>query len=131
MTEHSTENIHALIEQCGLGTIEEEIIPVSGGFMHKMYKVHTTAGAYAVKCLNPEMMSRPDVMENYAEAERLERILEDNGLPVVTALSFDNKKMMPVNGRYYYIFPWLEGKITDFNDISKEQCFTAGSLTGI
>ena len=106
MTEHNTENIHALIEQCGLGTIEEEIIPVSGGFMHKMYKVHTTAGAYAVKCLNPEIMSRPDVMENYAEAERLERILEDNGLPVVTALSFDNKKMMPVNGRYYYIFPY-------------------------
>lgn len=130
MTEHNTENIHALVEQCGPGTIEEEIIPVSGGFMHKMYKVHTTAGAYAVKCLNPEIMSRPDVMENYAEAERLERILEDNGLPVVAALSFGGKKMIPVNGRYFYIFPWLEGKITDFNDISKEQCFTAGSLTG-
>ena len=130
MTEHNTENIHALIEQCGLGTIEEEIIPVSGGFMHKIYKVHTTAGTYAVKCLNPEIMSRPGVTENYAGAERLEQILEDNGLPVVAALSFDNKKMITVNGRYYYIFPWLEGKITDFNEISKEQCFTAGSLLG-
>ncbi len=124
------ENIHVLIEQCGLGKIEGEIIPVSGGFMHKMVKVQTTSGTYAVKCLNPEIMSRPGVMDNYSEAERLERILEDNDLPVVTALSFDDKKMIPVNGRYYYIFPWLEGTITDFNNISEEQCFTAGSLLG-
>ena len=124
------ENIHALITQCGLGTIAEEISPVSGGFMHKMYKVRTTSGTYAVKSLNPEIMSRPDALKNYAEAEKLERILEDNGLPVVAALSFDGKKMMSANGRFYYIFPWQEGKITDFNDISEEQCFTAGSLLG-
>ncbi len=122
------ENIHALITQCGLGTIEEEIIPVSGGFMHKMYKVRTTSGTYAVKSLNPEIMSRPDALKNYAEAEKLERILEDNGLPVVAALSFDDKKMMELGGRFYYIFPWLEGNITDFNEISAEQCFNAGSL---
>ena len=122
------ENINALITQCGLGTIEEEMIPVSGGFMHKMYKVRTTSGTYAVKSLNPEIMSRPDALKNYAEAEKLERILEDNSLPVVAALSFDDKKMMELGGRFYYIFPWKEGKITDFNEITSEQCFTAGSL---
>ena len=124
------ENIHALVKQCGLGTIEGEILPVSGGYMHKMFKVHTSAGTYAVKSLNPEIMSRPDAMSNYSEAEKLERILEDAGLPVVAALSFDGKKMISVNGRYYYIFPWIEGKITDFNSIDAEQCYIAGSLLG-
>ena len=80
------ENIHALMDQCGLGEIEGEILPVSGGLMHKMFKVQTTTGTYAVKCLNPEIMSRPDAMKNYSEAERVERILEDNGIPVVAAL---------------------------------------------
>lgn len=124
------ENIHALIGRCGLGTIEGEIIPVSGGFMHRMFKVRTSSGTYAVKALNPEVMSRPDALRNYAEAEKLERILEDNGLPIVAALSFDDKKMMETNGRFYYIFPWQEGRITDFNEISTEQCFIAGSLLG-
>ena len=106
-------NINALIEQCGLGTIEGQILPVSGGLMHRMFKVQTSTGTYAVKCLNPEIMSRPDAMKNYSEAERLERILEENDIPVVAALSFDdhsvgtidNKKMISVNGKYYYIFP--------------------------
>ncbi|MCR5441352.1 MAG: phosphotransferase, partial [Lachnospiraceae bacterium] len=124
------ENIHALIAGCGLGTIEGEIIPVSGGFMHRMFKVRTSSGTYAVKCLNPEVMSRPDALKNYAEAEKLERILEDNGLPVVAALSIDGKKMMESGGRFYYIFPWVEGAITDFDEISSGQCFTAGSLLG-
>ena len=122
--------IDALVEQCGLGTIIGQIIPVSGGFMHKMYKVRTTAGTYAVKCLNPEIMSRPAAMKNYAEAERLERILEDEGFPVVAAMSFDGKKMVSVDGSYYYIFPWQEGKITDFNAILVEQSFKAGEILG-
>lgn len=122
------ENIHALTAGCGLGTIEGEIIPVSGGFMHRMFKVRTSSGTYAVKCLNPEVMSRPDALKNYAEAEKLERILEDNGLPVVAALSFGGRKMIKEGGRFYYIFPWQEGSITDFNEISAEQCHTAGSL---
>ena len=124
------DKLNILIEQYGLGTIEGEILPVSGGLLHKMFKVHTTTGTYAVKCLNPEIMSRPNAMKNYSEAERLERILEDNALPVVAALSFDGKKMISANGRYYYIFPWQEGKITDFNKISSEQSFIAGEILG-
>lgn len=124
------ENIAALIDQCGLGRITGEVSPVSGGLMHKMFKVQTTTGTYAVKCLNPEIMSRPDAMKNYAEAERLERILEDNWIPVVAAISFDGKKMLSVNGRYYYIFPWIEGKITDFDAITSKQCFKAGEILG-
>ncbi len=115
-----------MIEQCGLGTIEEKILPVSGGLMHKMFKVRTTTGTYAVKCLNPEIMSRPDAMKNYSEAERLEKVLEENDIPIVAALSFDDKKMISVNGKYYYIFHWLDGKITDSDEISIEQSYKAG-----
>ena len=75
-------------------------------------------------------MSRSDAMKNYAEAERLEKILEDNNLPIVAALSFDDRKMISVNGKYYYIFPWQEGEITDFNDISHDQSYKAGEILG-
>ncbi|MBR3635852.1 MAG: phosphotransferase [Lachnospiraceae bacterium] len=124
------ENIYTLVEQCGLGMIKGNILPISGGFMHKMFKVQTTTGTYAVKCLNQEIMSRPDAMENYSEAESLEEVLKRRGIPVVAALSFDGKKMIPVRGRYYYIFPWQEGKITDFDLILREQCLKAGEILG-
>jgi len=68
--------IEQLIKRYNLGDITGDILPVSGGLMHKMFKVQTSTGIYAVKCLNPEIMKRPGVMENYKKAEALERILE-------------------------------------------------------
>ena len=124
------ELIKHLMEKYGLGAVQGEIIPVSGGFMHKMYKVKTLSGTYAVKCLNPDIMKRPGVMENYARAEALEHILEENDVPVVSALSFAGRKMLETDGRFFYVFKWLEGHITDFNDIKEEQCFIAGKILG-
>ncbi len=129
-TESMNNKLNKLVQICGLGEMTADIAPVSGGLMHKMYRVETTTGTYAVKCLNPEIMKRPGVMDNYAKAEHFERILEENNLPIVPALSFDGKKMIESDGQYYYVFKWQEGSITDFNDIRKEQCLQAGELLG-
>lgn len=122
--------ISNLFSQYNLGDVTGDITPVSGGLMHKMYKVQTACGTYAVKCLNPQIMKRPGVFENYARAEALEKILEENGIPVVPALIFDGKKMLELDGLYFYIFAWQEGQITDAENISKEQCFKAGEILG-
>ena len=123
-------NISALFRKYGLGDICGDIEPVSGGFMHRMYKVSTESEAYAVKCLNPEVMKRPGVLANFARAEELESILEKEEIPIVPALSFGGKKMIEDDGTYYYIFRWQEGSITDWNAISKQQCYLAGEILG-
>jgi len=122
--------IPALTEAIGLGRVTGEITPVTGGLMHRMFRVETDKGTFAIKCLNPEIMKRPGVMENYAKAEALEKILEDNNIPVVAALSFDGKKMLKEGGQYFYVFKWQEGSITDWNAITKEQCYLAGKVLG-
>ena len=122
--------IKSLFAIYDLGNISGEIIPVSGGLMHKMYKVQTDKGTYAVKCLNPEIMKRPGVFDNYKRAEALEAILEENKIPIVPALTFDCKKMLEEDGRYFYIFNWQEGHITDPDNITKEQCYKAGEILG-
>jgi Ser/Thr protein kinase RdoA (MazF antagonist) len=119
-----------LLTKYGLGELCGDALPVSGGLMHKMYKVQTDTGVYAVKCLNPEIMKRPGVFENYARAEALESILEENGIPIVPALSFDGKKMLEAEGKYFYIFKWQEGNITGQDNITKEQCYKAGEILG-
>lgn len=130
--EHQTidKQISDLMKQCHLGAVIAPITPVSGGLMHKMYRVETDCGIYAVKCLNPEIIKRPDVLENYARAEQIERILEEKGLPIVPALTIDGQKMQHMANRYFYIFAWQEGKITDWHHITKEQCRTAGNILG-
>lgn len=122
--------IAELFLKYNLGKVEADILPISGGLMHKMYKVQTSLGTYAVKVLNPEIMKRPDAAKNYERAEKLERLLETAGLPLVPALAFGGKKMLELDGDFFYIFKWQEGSITDWKTITKEQCFIAGELLG-
>ena len=122
--------LSALKSKCGLGNMEGDAERVSGGLMHKMYKVRTKTGVYAVKWLNPEIMKRPGVFENYSRAEMLEDRLDKAGVRIVPSLSFEGKKMIECEGEYFYIFNWLEGSITDWNSISEEQCFKAGEILG-
>ena len=123
------EKIRALFRRCGLGE-PENIVPVSGGLMHRMYRVQTEQDVYAVKCLNPEIMKRPAAKDNFARAEELESELEENGIPVVPALVFSGRKMQEVCGSFFYIFRWQEGAITDYDHISEEQCRKAGYVLG-
>ena len=124
--------IQALFTKYNLPKPEGDILPVAGGLMHKMFKVQTSSGsgAFAVKVLNSEIMKRPDAAKNYERAEKLEGLLETAGLPIVPALTFDGKKMQEFDGDFFYIFHWQEGSITDWNAITKDQCFVAGELLG-
>lgn len=124
------DTITKLMKRCGLGEVTAEITPVSGGLMHRMYKVRTDSGIYAVKRLNPEIMKRPTARENYAAAEALEARLEEARVPMVAALTLKGRKMQELDGEFFYIFRWQKGRITDANTVTAEQCRKAGELLG-
>ena len=125
-----TSTIIQLFEKLSIGRVTSPIKPVSGGFMHRMYKVCTQNHTYAVKHLNPEIMKRPGAMGNYKKAESLEAILEEAEIPIIPALTFEFKKMQEFQGNYFYIFDWHDGNITDWNNITPEQCWKAGNIQG-
>lgn len=131
MQEDTTdEMISELMKKCGFGAVIFPIEPVSGGLMHKMYRVRTDCGIYAVKHLNPQIMAREGVHDNYERAEKIESLLEKENIPIVPAITVNGKKMQHVNGHYFYLFNWQEGHITDWNNISKEECNIAGNILG-
>ena len=111
---------------CGLGKIIADVEPVTGGLMHRMYKVITDSGVYAVKHLNAEIMKRPGVHENFARAEKIEGILEDNDISIVPAMVIGGNKMQKVEDQFFYVFRWQEGEITDWHRISNEMCIGEG-----
>ena len=126
----TNETIVDLFRKIGLGTVIPPVLPVSGGFLHRMYRVNTEHGAYAVKHLNPEILQRPAAMENFRRAEALEAVLEQSGIPIVAAMTFDGHKMQELDGAYFYIFPWQNGTTTDWYHTSVEQCRIAGNIQG-
>ncbi|MBP5607677.1 MAG: phosphotransferase [Lachnospiraceae bacterium] len=124
------ELIVKLFAEKNIGKVAAPIVSVSGGFMHRMYRVETDNGIYAVKHLNSDIMKRPDAMKNFKRAEALEKQLEDAGIPIVPALTIDGNKMQLIDGEYFYIFHWQSGTISDWYNISAEQCRIAGNIQG-
>ena len=124
------QKIKKLFERVGLGSVEYPVEPVSGGFLHRMYKVCAGKRTYAVKHLNPVIMKRPDAVSNFTAAEKLENEIENAGIPIIAALSFDSKKMQEVDGEYFYVFDWHNGQTTDWYQIASDQCRQVGNILG-
>lgn len=111
-----------ICKEYNLGKLVSEPVTLTGGFLHKMYGIHTTKGKYAVKLLNPYVMKREDAKENYRIAEELEAVLEDYTIPILPAMVFGDRKMQETGGQFFYIFEWYDGKALHGNEIRKEHC---------
>lgn len=118
----------ALCEQLNLGALTAEPTRLYGGLMHKMYRVATKSGVYAVKCLNPHVMARPTAAAHFAAAEELERKLEQPDLPLLPALTIGGRKMQEVGGAYCYLFPYFEGTALKDEDVTPAHCAIVGGL---
>lgn len=103
--------------------------PVFGGLLHKMYRVETESGTYAVKVLNSEIMRRPEALQNTINAEKAAHALE-NIVPLVAAKEFNGAHVVEHDGIWFMVFDWLEGASVFAPDITVEHCAKIGEMLG-
>ena len=100
---------------------------LSGGLLNKMFAVQTTQNKYAVKAINPQIMLRPEAMQNYINSERIANITAKS-IPAVPAKIFNGKSMQEIDGQFYLVFDWIDGKSLKQNEIEIEQCEKIGAI---
>ena len=93
-----------------------------------MFKIFTNKGKYIVKLLNPNIMKRPTAMGNFTKADSYEEILKQNNIKAVYSLIFNNKKMQEIDGQYFYIYNWYEGKSLKDGEITEYHCQEIGKV---
>ena len=111
-----------------LGQIIANPIRVNGGLSHKMYKVKTNQGTYAVKELNSGIMKREDAYKNFVFSEKVTDIAKENGISAVASIKFNNDIMKKVDEKYYMIFEWLDGYVLKAKEITIEHCKKIGNI---
>lgn len=114
--------------ELNLGTLTAPPIRLHGGYTHRMFRLDTTSGSYAVKLLNPEIMQRPDARDNYRVAEAFEALLERAGLPILPALIIGGKKMHCVAGQHLYVFEYFDGRVLREDEITPAHCAKIGAV---
>ncbi len=121
--------INQLMIKLNLGAVLDEPQSVTGGLMHRMYRVETEAGTYVVKVLNEEVMSRPVAYRNMMNSEKIAAGFSKI-LPVVAAKEFAGTQIQEVDGCYYMLFPWVEGTSVFPPGISEKHCEVIGEILG-
>lgn len=121
--------INNLMESLKLGAVINEPVQVTGGLLHKMYRVNTNKGAYAVKVLNAEIMKRPVAFQNTVNSEKIAAGFQAI-IPVVSALEIGGRQIHECNGTHYMIFDWVEGTSIFPPMITSENCYAIGDVLG-
>lgn len=117
-----------MVKELNLGNITVEPTRVSGGLTHRMFKVFTDKGRYIVKLLNPNIMKRSTAMENFNRADEIEEVLKENSISAIFSLKFNDKKMQEIDGQYFYVYEWFDGKSLKDNEIKDFHCKKIGKV---
>lgn len=114
----------------GLGDIIDEPKKLTGGLMHRMFKVQTDQGAYCIKVLNPEVMARPTALGNMIRSEEISFAMKDL-VPLAAAKRFNGSAVLKHEQQYYMVFDFIEGASIYAPALSAKHCEVIGNLLGI
>lgn len=113
-----------------LGGIIHEPQELSGGLIHRMFALQTTTGKYAVKALNPQVIARPEALQNYINSEKIASIMVGN-INAISAKSYNKKVLQELDGQFYLVFDWCDGKNIFGDNISALNCRKIGQILAI
>lgn len=118
--------IERLIQENNLGNEIKSIKKVTGGLSHRMYKVETDKGIYAVKELNSGVMKREKAYSNFVFSEKVTDIAKENGILAIGAIKLNDEIMVKIEESYFMVFEWIEGKILKAEEITDKHCEIIG-----
>ena len=101
---------------------------LTGGLMHKMFKVQTNKNEYAIKVLNPEVISRKEAYNNFVISETIANLAKNNNIPVSCANVINGKYLNELNGKYYMVFDFVNGKTLSDEEITVNHCIKIGNI---
>ncbi|MDE5589064.1 MAG: phosphotransferase [Acetatifactor sp.] len=123
------EELEKLAAVLGLGKLLNSPEKIHGGLLHKMYRVVTSKGTFAVKVLNSEIMKRPSALRNMIRSEKIAANFIRE-IPAVVSLEIKGNQVQELDGTYYMIFPWAEGASVFPPEITEEHCRAIGDILG-
>ena len=120
--------IEKLVNKLDLGENILLLKEISGGLLHRMFCVETTRGKFAIKALNPEVMQRNGVFEHYKLSEKISVLSRENGVKAICANVYNNEIIHNIEGQYYMVFPWVDGKIQMKEELNKARSAKIGEI---
>ncbi len=113
-----------------LGTLIVSPQLVTGGLLHRMYRLETNKGCFAVKVLDAGIMQKPGIRDEFRRSEHIATIFASEGLPAVTALAVEQDMVQDVDEATVIVFPWMDGEMLSPKPVTIDQAQQIGTVLG-
>ena len=105
------DHIRKLCDSLSLGVPERELTPVSGGFQHRMWRLDTAAGSYAIKQLSAQFDADMAAQRrHFNTTEAVAASFAAAGIPAVHALQAGGEFLQLLDGIGYLLYPWCDAQ---------------------
>ncbi len=122
------DQLQTLFDNLKLGRVVVGPEKVSGGLLHRMWRVTTESGLYAVKHLNPEIMSRPNIEDIYILSEKIASAYASQGIPAIPAIVHNGSPLHKCGHDTVMIYKWFDGVPAVVGSIDPNRNFKIGAI---
>ena len=115
------QHLERLCNVLGVGPPDRALAGVTGGYHHRMWRLESQRGTFAVKQLSVDAdVNDADTVEHYNVTETIAETFASHGVPAIFALGHDGNYLQVIDSEGYLIYPWRAGSALDIFQVSTE-----------
>ncbi len=113
-----------------LGEPLHEPQAVQGGMLHRLWRLNTTQGIFAVKQLNPAIMRKAGIRDAYRLTERIAEAMSVRGVPAAVARKGegDGGTVQEIGDATFIVYNWIEGETLSTKAVEPERTRLIGTI---
>lgn len=102
---------------------------MTGGFVHRVWRLTTTRGSYAIKQLNSIISQYPNIYDIYRTSERIATVMRHAGVPAIAAMKgCDNDTLHVIEDAAFQVYEWVDGTRLSSHAVEPERVRLIGSI---
>ncbi|MCW3054520.1 MAG: hypothetical protein JWN14_3690 [Chthonomonadales bacterium] len=103
---------------------------IAGGLVHRLYRVQTSRGQFAIKILSSHVLSEPQTRHRIAQGERIAASVSRAGLPAVAALQVAGEALHQIGDEMVLVYPWIDGQSLPSSSAGPHRATQIGAILG-
>jgi thiamine kinase-like enzyme len=122
-------HVEYLCNRLGLGIPQGQLSRVSGGLQHRMWRLDTDSGTYAIKQLSSgSSLDELETRQHYNATEAVAEAFANQGIPAVFARRYDGDYLQVIEGAGYLAHPWREATALPVERVSEHHALRVARI---
>jgi aminoglycoside phosphotransferase (APT) family kinase protein len=123
------QHLKALCHGLALGEPACKPSRVFGGLHHRVWRLETDRGSYAIKQLSPDTdLGNPDAARHFNDSETIAEAFAAKGVPAVFALSNQAGYLQLLDADGYLVHPWRDARALSPRDVSAPHAIAVAGI---